>query len=65
LLKYRGQITDCDRKSDSWLDKVGLFLQQLPLTFAGTVKDAEPGRSVTPMRGTKINFGKAEGEIRQ
>ncbi|MFN6571775.1 hypothetical protein [Dendronalium sp. ChiSLP03b] len=49
---------------NSWLDKVGLFLQQLPPTFDCTVKDAAPGRSVIPTRGTKINFGKAEGEIR-
>jgi eukaryotic-like serine/threonine-protein kinase len=31
----------------------------------GTVKDVEPGRSVTFAAGTKINFGKAEGEIRR
>jgi serine/threonine protein kinase len=29
----------------------------------GTVKDIEPGRSVTLAVGTKINFGKMEGEI--
>jgi serine/threonine protein kinase len=30
----------------------------------GAVKDVEPGRSVTLAVGTKINFGKTEGEIR-
>ena len=30
----------------------------------GDVKDVEPGRSVTIAVGAKINFGKAEGEIR-
>ena len=30
----------------------------------GTVRDVEPGRSVTLARGTKIHFGKLEGEIR-
>jgi hypothetical protein len=33
-------------------------------TAEGTVKDVEPGRSVTLGRGIKINFGKSEGEIR-
>jgi hypothetical protein len=33
-------------------------------TAEGAVKDVEPGRSVTLGRGTKINFGKSEGEIR-
>ncbi|MGK7874156.1 MAG: protein kinase [Xenococcaceae cyanobacterium] len=33
-------------------------------TADGTVKDVEPGRSVTLAVGTKINFGKVEGEIR-
>jgi eukaryotic-like serine/threonine-protein kinase len=31
----------------------------------GTVKDVEPGKSVPFAAGTKINFGKAEGEIRR
>jgi len=30
----------------------------------GAVKDVEPGRSVTLVVGTKIHFGKTEGEIR-
>lgn len=30
----------------------------------GTVRDVEPGRSVTLASGTKINFGPSEGEIR-
>ncbi len=30
----------------------------------GTVKDVDPGRSVTLTVGTRINFGKREGEIR-
>jgi eukaryotic-like serine/threonine-protein kinase len=30
----------------------------------GAVKDVEPGRSVSLAVGTKILFGKAEGEIR-
>ncbi len=30
----------------------------------GVIKDVEPGRSVTLTVGTKINFGKKEGEIR-
>jgi DNA-binding helix-hairpin-helix protein with protein kinase domain len=30
----------------------------------GTVKDVEPGRSLTLHVGTRINFGKSEGEIR-
>ena len=30
----------------------------------GTVKDVEPGRNVTIAVGVKINFGRAEGEIR-
>ena len=30
----------------------------------GTVNDVEPGRSVVLANGTKINFGKIEGEIR-
>jgi hypothetical protein len=30
----------------------------------GTMKEVEPGRSVTLGVGTRINFGKAEGEIR-
>lgn len=30
----------------------------------GSVKEVEPGRSVTVATGTKINFGKVEGEIR-
>lgn len=30
----------------------------------GTVKDVEPGRSVTLSVGTKIHFGRSEGEIR-
>lgn len=33
-------------------------------TADGTVKDVEPGRSVTLAVGTNINFGKTEGEIR-
>jgi DNA-binding helix-hairpin-helix protein with protein kinase domain len=33
-------------------------------TADGTIKDVEPGRSVTMAVGTKINFGKTEGEIR-
>lgn len=33
-------------------------------TTDGTVKDVEPGRSVTLTVGTKIHFGKVEGEIR-
>jgi eukaryotic-like serine/threonine-protein kinase len=33
-------------------------------TSDGTVKDVPPGRSVTLALGTKINFGKMEGEIR-
>ncbi len=33
-------------------------------TAEGKVKDVEPGRSVTIAVGTKISFGKAEGEIR-
>lgn len=33
-------------------------------TAEGAVKDVEPGRSVTLAVGTKINFGKIEGEIR-
>jgi hypothetical protein len=32
-------------------------------TADGTVKDVEPGRSVTLAVGTRINFGKVEGEI--
>jgi serine/threonine protein kinase len=31
----------------------------------GNVKDVEPGRSVTIAVGTRVNFGNAEGEIRQ
>ena len=30
----------------------------------GTIKDVEPGRSMTMTPGIKINFGKREGEIR-
>jgi DNA-binding helix-hairpin-helix protein with protein kinase domain len=30
----------------------------------GAVKDVEPGRSLTIAVGTRVNFGKAEGEIR-
>jgi hypothetical protein len=30
----------------------------------GAVKDVEPGRSATLAVGTKIRFGRAEGEIR-
>ncbi|MBN1488060.1 MAG: serine/threonine protein kinase [Anaerolineae bacterium] len=33
-------------------------------TSDGTIKDVEPGRSVTLAVGTRINFGKIEGEIR-
>jgi serine/threonine protein kinase len=33
-------------------------------TAEGEVKDVEPGRSVTIAVGTKISFGKTEGEIR-
>jgi hypothetical protein len=33
-------------------------------TADNQVKDVEPGRSATMAVGTKINFGKAEGEIR-
>jgi len=33
-------------------------------TANGTIKDVEPGRNVTLAVGTKINFGKTEGEIR-
>lgn len=33
-------------------------------TAEGSVKDVEPGRSVTLAAGTKISFGKSEGEIR-
>jgi hypothetical protein len=29
----------------------------------GTIKDVEPGKSVTLQVGVKINFGKIEGEI--
>lgn len=35
------------------------------LSNDGLVKDMETGRSVTLGAGIKINFGKAEGEIRQ
>jgi len=31
---------------------------------SGAIKDVEPGRSVTLAVGTKVNFGKTEGEIR-
>ena len=34
------------------------------LTAAGAVSDVEPGRSVTLAVGTRIQFGKIEGEIR-
>ncbi|MDQ3816502.1 MAG: hypothetical protein M3362_02275 [Acidobacteriota bacterium] len=30
---------------------------------SGEVKDVGPGRSVTLAAGTRINFGRAEGEI--
>jgi hypothetical protein len=33
-------------------------------TVNGTMKEIEPGRSVSLKIGTKINFGKIEGEIR-
>lgn len=33
-------------------------------TAEGNIKDVEPGRTVTIAIGTKINFGKTEGEIR-
>jgi len=33
-------------------------------TADGAIKDVEPGRSVTLAVGTKVNFGKTEGEIR-
>jgi eukaryotic-like serine/threonine-protein kinase len=33
-------------------------------TADGRAKDVEPGRSVMMAVGTKIDFGKAEGEIR-
>jgi DNA-binding helix-hairpin-helix protein with protein kinase domain len=33
-------------------------------TVDGTIRDVEPGRTVTLGVGTKINFGTAEGEIR-
>lgn len=33
-------------------------------TGEGNIKDVEPGRTVTLAVGTKINFGKTEGEIR-
>jgi len=33
-------------------------------TFCGKVKDIEPGRSIALATGTKINFGRVEGEIR-
>lgn len=33
-------------------------------TSGGKIKDIEPGRSITLATGTKINFGKVEGEIR-
>jgi hypothetical protein len=33
-------------------------------TADNTVKDVEPGRSVTLAAGTRINFGRSEGEIR-
>ena len=30
----------------------------------GTIRDVEPGRSVTLAAGVKVNFGNVEGEIR-
>ena len=30
----------------------------------GKIKDIEPGQSITLATGTKVNFGKVEGEIR-
>lgn len=33
-------------------------------TAEGTVNDVEPGRSVNLAVGTRINFGRVEGEIR-
>ena len=33
-------------------------------TAEGVVNDVEPGRSVSLANGTRINFGKAEGEVR-
>jgi hypothetical protein len=33
-------------------------------TAGGAVRDVEPGRSVTLAVGTRIQFGKTEGEIR-
>ena len=33
-------------------------------TAEGAVRDVEPGRSVTLAVGTRLNFGKVEGEIR-
>ena len=34
-------------------------------TSDGKMRDVEPGRSVTLAVGTKINFGKVEGEIQR
>ncbi|HEY9600686.1 MAG TPA: hypothetical protein V6C85_03690, partial [Allocoleopsis sp.] len=36
----------------------------ITLTDGKTQKDVEPSHSVTLATGTKINFGKVEGEIR-
>jgi hypothetical protein len=33
-------------------------------TADGSVKEVPPGRSFTLAKGTKVNFGKAQGEIR-
>ncbi len=42
-----------------------LTLEKWVITLSdGTIKDVEPGRSMTMAPGVKINFGKREGEIR-
>lgn len=52
------------QKPDVWGIKNMSAEKWVVTTAEGTVNDVEPGRSVSLAVGTRINFGKTEGEIR-
>jgi DNA-binding helix-hairpin-helix protein with protein kinase domain len=58
------EVTQHPARPDLWGLK-NLTAEKWVITTAdGTVKDVEPGRNVPLAVGTRINFGKKEGEIR-
>ncbi len=57
------EVSQHPRKPDIWGLKNMGGEKWVITTDDAKIKDVEPGRSVTLARGTRINFGKVEGEI--